>query len=66
MTERTTPTFIMLYLAKNYIGARMKSELYVVPQQLVHKYFHMAEPHLQKAIDKGDGEFELSDLQSCL
>ena len=41
----------------------MKSELFVVPPHLVHKYFHMAEPHLKLAIDKGQGEFELSDLQ---
>jgi hypothetical protein len=53
----------MLYLAKNYIGVRMKSELYVVPPQLVHKYWHMAEPHLKLAIEKGNGEFELNDLR---
>jgi len=54
---------IMLYLAKNYIGVRMKSELYVVPPQLVHKYWHMAEPHLKLAIEKGNGEFDLNDLR---
>ena len=41
----------------------MKSELFVVPPTLVHKYWHMAEPHLKLAIDKGQGEFSLSDLQ---
>jgi hypothetical protein len=41
----------------------MKSELYVVPPQLVHKYWHMAEPHLKLAIEKGNGEFELNDLR---
>ena len=53
----------MLYLDKNFIGVRMKSELYVVPPQLVHKYWHMAEPHLKLAIEKGNGEFELDDLR---
>ena len=53
----------MLYLDKNFIGVRMKSELYVVPPQLVHKYWHMAEPHLKLAIEKGNGEFELNDLR---
>ena len=53
----------MLYLDKNFIGVRMKSELYVVPPQLVHKYWSLAEPHLKKAIDKGQGEFDLNDLR---
>ena len=65
MMELTTPTFIMLYLAKNYIGVRMKSELLVIPAQFVHKHWHLAAPLLQKAIDKGDGEFLLHDLQSA-
>jgi hypothetical protein len=55
----------MLYLAKNYIGVRMKSELLVVPAQLVHQNWHLAGDLLQKAIDKGDGEFLLNDLQSA-
>ena len=55
----------MLYLDKNFIGVRMKSELLVVPAQLVHKYWHLAGDLLQKAIDKGDGEFLLNDLQSA-
>ena len=41
----------------------MKSELYVVPPQLVHKYWSLAEPHLKLAIEKGNGEFELNDLR---
>ena len=41
----------------------MKSELFVVPSHLVHKYWSLAEPHLKKAVDKGNGEFSLSDLQ---
>jgi hypothetical protein len=65
MTELTIPTFIMLYLAKNYIGVRMKSELLVIPAQFVHKHWHLAAPLLQKAIDKGDGEFFLNDLQAA-
>ena len=65
MMELTTPTFIMLYLAKNYIGVRMKSELLVIPAQFVHKHWHLAAPLLQKAIDKGDGEFFLNDLQAA-
>ena len=55
----------MLYLDKNFIGVRMKSELLVVPVQLVHQNWHLAGDLLQKAIDKGDGEFELNDLQSA-
>ena len=43
----------------------MKSELFVIPAQFVHKHWHLAGPLLQKAIDKGDGEFELNDLQSA-
>jgi hypothetical protein len=65
MTERTTPTFIMLYLAKNYIGVRMKSQLLVIPAQFVHKHWHLAAPLLQKAVSKGDGEFLIDDLQSA-
>ena len=53
----------MLYLDENFIGVRMKSQLFVVPPQLVHKYWHMAEPHLKLAIEKGNGEFELNDLR---
>ena len=53
----------MLYLDKNFIGVRMKSELFIVPPQLVHRYWHMAEPHLKLAIDKGNGEYELNDLR---
>ena len=41
----------------------MKSQLFVVPPQLVHKYWHMAEPHLKLAIEKGNGEFDLNDLR---
>ena len=63
MKEQHQQRLIMLYLAKNYIGVRMKSELYVVPPQLVHKYWHMAEPHLKLAIEKGNGEFDLNDLR---
>ena len=43
----------------------MKSELLVIPAQFVHKHFHLAAPLLQKAIDKGNGEFTLDDLQSA-
>ena len=40
----------------------MKSQLFVVPPQLVHKYWHMAEPHLKLAIEKGSGEFERNSI----
>jgi hypothetical protein len=53
----------MLYLDKNFIGVRMKSKLVVIAPQYVHKYWHMAEPLLKKAIDKGQGEFTLEDLR---
>ena len=43
----------------------MKSELLVVPAQLVHQNWHLAGDLLQKAIDKGDSEFLLNDLQSA-
>ena len=41
------------------------SELLVIPAQFVHKHWHLAAPLLQKAIDKGDGEFFLNDLQAA-
>jgi len=53
----------MLYLDKNFIGVRMKSKLVVIAPQYVHKYWHIAEPLLKKAIDKGQGEFTLEDLR---
>ena len=65
MKEQYQQHLIMLYLDKNFIGVRMKSELLVIPAQFVHKHFHLAAPLLQKAIDKGDGEFFLNDLQSA-
>tara|TARA_B100000767_G_scaffold259083_1_gene268475 strand:- start:366 stop:791 length:426 start_codon:yes stop_codon:yes gene_type:complete len=41
----------------------MNSKLIIVPPQFVHKYWSLAGPLLQKAIDKGNGEFELNDLR---
>ena len=63
MQTQVTLYMIMLYLDKNFIGVRMKSQLYVVPPQLVHKYWHLAESHLKLAIEKGNGEFEIDDLR---
>ena len=53
----------MLYLTKNYIGVRMKTQLIVVPPQYVHKYWELAEDKLKKAIDKGQDEFTLDNLR---
>jgi hypothetical protein len=40
-----------------------QSKLVVIPPHLVHQYWHFAEPHLKKAIDKGEGEFDLATLE---
>ena len=41
----------------------MKAQLIVVPPQYVHKHWHLAEPLLKKAIDKGQDEFTLENLR---
>ena len=43
----------------------MNSKLLVIPAQFVHKHWNIAGPLLQKAIDKGNGEFTLDDLQGA-
>lgn len=41
----------------------MKAQLIAVPPQYVHKHWHLAEPLLKKAIDKGQDEFTLENLR---
>tara|TARA_R110000772_G_scaffold244764_1_gene358175 strand:- start:239 stop:646 length:408 start_codon:yes stop_codon:yes gene_type:complete len=41
----------------------MAIKLYVVPTTHVQQYWHLAEKHLKKAIDKGHGEFDLNQLK---
>jgi len=38
-------------------------KVYVVPTNQVQKFWHLAEKHLQKAIEKGNGEFNISQLK---
>jgi hypothetical protein len=38
-------------------------KLYIVPQTHVQQFWHLAEPLLQKALDKGDGEFTAQTLK---
>ena len=38
-------------------------KLYVVPTNHVQQYWHLAEPLLQRALDKGDGEFTNDTLK---
>lgn len=40
-----------------------QSKLYPIPAQQVHRYWALAEPLLQKAIDKGNGEFTADQLR---
>jgi hypothetical protein len=37
--------------------------LFVIPQQLVHQYWCLAIPHLQRALDAGNGEFTIDQLK---
>ena len=37
--------------------------LYVVPTTHIHQFWHFAEKHLQRAIDTGNGEFNISQLR---
>ena len=38
-------------------------KLYVVPTNQVQRFWHLAEPLLQKALDKGNGEFTADQLK---
>ena len=38
-------------------------KLYVVPTNHVYQYWNLAEPLLQKALDKGNGEFTADQLK---
>jgi len=38
-------------------------KLYVVPTNFVYQYWDLAEPLLQKALDKGNGEFTADQLK---
>ena len=37
--------------------------LYVVPTNNIHQFWHLAEPHLQKAINESNGEFTIDQLR---
>jgi hypothetical protein len=41
----------------------MTIKLYVVPTNHVQAYWHFAKNHLAKAIEKGNGEFDLNQLK---
>jgi len=41
----------------------MKLTVYVVPTHHVQQFWHLAEPLLQKALDKGNGEFTADQLK---
>ena len=41
-------------------------KLYVVPTNQVQRYWYLAEPLLQKALDKGNGEFVSGQLKLLL
>ena len=41
----------------------MKLTVYVVPTNHVQQFWHLAENHLQKAIDKGSGEMSIDQLK---
>lgn len=38
-------------------------KLYIVPKEQVQRFWHKAEPLLQRALDKGDGEFSNDTLK---
>lgn len=37
--------------------------LYVVPPNMIYQFWHLAEPHLQKAINISDGEYNIDQLK---
>jgi len=41
----------------------MKMTTYLVPTHHIQQFWHLAAPHLQKAIDKGHGEFNIDQLK---
>ena len=41
----------------------METNLFVVPTSHIHHYWHLAEKHLQRAIDTGNGEFTIDQLR---
>lgn len=41
----------------------MESNLFVVPTTHIHQFWHLAEKHLQRAIETGNGEFTIDQLR---
>ena len=41
----------------------MEKNLFVVPTEHIHQFWHLAEKHLQRAIDTGNGEFTIDQLK---
>ena len=41
----------------------MNKNLLIVPTNHVHQFWHLASPHLQKAIDESNGEFTIDQLR---
>jgi len=41
----------------------METNLFIVPNTHIHQFWHLAEKHLQRAIDTGDGEFTIDQLR---
>ena len=41
----------------------MEKNLFVVPTNHIHQFWHLAEKHLQQAIDTGNGEFTIDQLK---
>jgi hypothetical protein len=39
------------------------TNLFVVPTNHIHQFWHLAKSHLQKAIDEGNGEFTIDQLR---
>jgi predicted oxidoreductase (fatty acid repression mutant protein) len=41
----------------------METNLFIVPNTHIHQFWHLAEDHLQRAIETGNGEFNISQLR---
>lgn len=41
----------------------MEKNLFIVPTEHVHQFWHLAEKYLQQAIDTGNGEFTIDQLR---
>jgi hypothetical protein len=41
----------------------MDKNLFIVPTNHIHQFWHLASPHLQKAIDESNGEFSIDQLR---